>query len=79
MCGLSVEHFSHALKKRIGQSPYPFLIGQRQRRAKTLMLTANPSLAEIALASSFSAPPHLSRRFIAVQGVSPGLWRRFNG
>ncbi|WP_429300682.1 helix-turn-helix domain-containing protein [Paraburkholderia sp. GAS199] len=77
-CGMSSGHFSHAFKRQVGQSPYQYLISQRLLRAKTLMLTTQLPLVEIAVACGFSTQTHFNKRFLAANGISPGVWRRLN-
>lgn len=75
-CGLSVSHFARAFRQSVGASPHAWLVRQRIARAKTLMRTRGPSLAEIALACGFADQSHFTRVFAREERMSPGRWRR---
>ncbi|MGF6770595.1 transcriptional regulator GlxA family with amidase domain [Paraburkholderia sp. GAS199] len=72
-CGMSPGHFNYAFKQKLGQSPYQFLIAQRLARAKALMLSTQLPLVEIAAACGFAAQTHFNKRFVAANGMPPGM------
>ena len=75
-CGLSVGHFTRAFRKSFGMSPYRWLLERRIDRAKSLLVTSNLPLADIALRSGFSDQAAFTRAFGRIVGDSPGRWRR---
>jgi AraC family transcriptional regulator len=75
-CGLSVSHFTRAFRKSFGMSPYRWLLERRIDRAKSLLVTSNLPLADIALQSGFSDQAAFTRAFGRIVGDSPGRWRR---
>ena len=76
--GFSQWHFSRCFKVQFGCSPHRFIIEQRIRHAKDLLLRSRFTLADIALESGFADQAHLGRSFNRHVGVSPGRWRRKN-
>jgi transcriptional regulator GlxA family with amidase domain len=72
---LSPGHFSRAFAVSTGVTPHSYIIGERVRRAVTLLGTQE-SLAEIAFQCGFSDQSHFSRRFRREFGTPPSRWRR---
>lgn len=73
---LSVSHFSRAFRISTGLPPHQWLLQQRLKAAKQLMMVHDLPLAEIALSAGFANQSHFTRAFSAAVGVSPGAWRR---
>ena len=75
-CGLSVSHFTRAFRKSFGKSPYRWLLERRIDRSKTLLVTTDLPIADIAIRSGFSDQTAFTRAFGRIVGDSPGRWRR---
>ncbi len=75
-CGLSVSHFTRAFRKSFGMSPYRWLLERRTDCAKSLLVTSDLPIADIALRSGFSDQAAFTRAFGRIVGESPGRWRR---
>ena len=74
--GLSTSHFSRLFKSVIGDSPYRFLTRYRVERAESMMLKADRSLIEVAMACGFSDQPHFTRIFKQFRNLTPKAWRQ---
>lgn len=75
---LSVSHFCRAFKETFGDTPHVYIVRQRLKRARELMLTTNDSLSHIALACGLADQAHLSKLFRRELGQTPNSWRRGN-
>jgi AraC family transcriptional regulator len=75
---LSVSYFSRAFKTSFGTTPHMYIIHLRLEHAKTLMLTSQTSLSQIALLCGMADQAHLSKLFRREFGDTPGAWRRRN-
>jgi AraC-like DNA-binding protein len=75
-CGLSVSHFTRAFRNSFGRSPYRWLVERRIDRAKTLLITSQLPIADIAIRSGFSDQASFTRAFGRIVGDSPARWRR---
>ncbi|HEY4343161.1 MAG TPA: AraC family transcriptional regulator [Parvibaculum sp.] len=75
-CGLSVNHFSRAFRATTGMPPHKWLMHQRVKRAKLLVLNGDMPLSEIAIECGFSDQSHFTRVFGQATGLSPAAWRR---
>jgi AraC family transcriptional regulator len=73
---LSRFHFARAFKAAVGQSPHRYVSGKRLERAKALLVRADQSLVDIALALNFSCQANFTRAFRQVTGQTPGQYRR---
>ncbi|MDA9499193.1 hypothetical protein XI05_17315 [Bradyrhizobium sp. CCBAU 11357] len=73
---LSKFHFARAFGQAVGQSPHRYVSARRLQRAKALLLQGDRSLADIALALSFSSQANFTRAFRQATGQSPGQYRR---
>lgn len=78
LVSFSKSHFSRAFKRSLGVSPMAYVTTRRVERAKTMMISTDQQLTEIALACGFADQSHLNRSFRRMVGLSPGLWRRTN-
>lgn len=74
--GLSVFHFSRALKASTGLTPRGLVTRRRLQRAETLLTETRMPLAEVALATGFADQAHFTNLFRRETGVTPGAWRR---
>jgi AraC-like DNA-binding protein len=76
LCGLSRSHFARAFKRSTGLPPHRWLLTQRVRYAKDLLLRSTLTLDEISQACGFADQAHFSRVFAGFAGAPPGSWRR---
>lgn len=72
--GLSRWHLLRVFKKATGLTPHAYLNQVRVQRAKAL-IAGGAQLSDAALACGFFDQSHLSRRFKALLGVTPGQYR----
>jgi len=75
-CGIPVRRFADAFRVTTGMPPFRWLRGYRVERAKTLLVDARLSLAEIAYGCGFADQSHFTRVFSAATGVTPAVWRK---
>lgn len=73
--GLSTHHFGEAFKTSTGISPYRYLIDQRVRRAKELLLGTDQSIARIALEAGFASHSHFADHFRKLTSTTPMRYR----
>jgi len=76
LTNLSQSQFGRAFKAVTGVAPHRWQLNARIARAQQLMLDGDLSLAEVALATGFSAQSHFTRIFHRIVGSSPGHWKR---
>jgi len=76
LAGLSQSQLLRAFKATLGMPPHRWLLAQRVRRAKALMLGTGMSIGEVALECGFADQSHMTRVFSRIYGVTPGAWRR---
>ncbi len=75
--GLSSGYFCPAFKNTVGLTPQAYVMQQRLKRAKYLLMSATGvALNEIAFSCGFTDQAHLNNRFKAAYGISPGNWRK---
>lgn len=76
IANLSSGHFCRAFKTSIGETPHNHIIRRRLERAKTLMVTTDETLSQIACACGLTDQAHLTRLFRQHVGDTPLNWRR---
>jgi AraC family transcriptional regulator len=76
MVRLSTSHFGRAFRATTGRTPHAYVMARRMARAKILMRETAMPLSEIALECGMADQSHFSRVFSALEGISPGVWRR---
>jgi AraC family transcriptional regulator len=74
--GLSRFHFSRVFKNHLGLSPAKYIERTRVEQAKALIVSAEMSLANIALAVGFADQSHFTRRFRVHEGRTPAQFAR---
>lgn len=79
IAGLSPFHFSRVFKLATGETPYHFVGSRRLDRARSLLLTSELPLAELALACGFASQSHFTAAFTKATGMPPGRYRRQRG
>jgi AraC family transcriptional regulator len=75
-CGLSPGHFARAFKRSFGIPAHQYLIQQRVKMARTLLLHSDQSLLSIALECGFTDQSAFNRTFRSMIGAAPGAWQR---
>lgn len=75
VAGLSTHHFGEAFKTSTGRPPHRYLIERRIRRGKELLLGADRSIAEVALAIGFASHSHFTDNFRKLTGTTPSRFR----
>jgi AraC family transcriptional regulator len=75
MAGLSRSHFSRAFQQATGDPPQRFILKRRVCRARDLLSSDGPSIAQVAVRAGFSSQAHLSTAFKHEVGTTPGLYR----
>ncbi|WP_312016802.1 helix-turn-helix transcriptional regulator [Bradyrhizobium japonicum] len=76
LAGLSQFHFVRAFKNSVGLSPYQYVLSERVRAAKELLLNRNLSIADVALAVGFSDASQVNRAFRKLIGATSTVFRR---
>ena len=76
VAGLSPCHFARMFKQSTGRTPHRHLLDCRVTRAKQLLLTPSPSLAEVATQAGFYDQAHLTRCFRQFVGTTPASFVR---
>ena len=73
---LSNSHFHRAFRDSFGEAPHAHVLRRRIERARSMMLTTDEPLSQIALACGFSDQSHFTRVFHQSIGLPPREWRR---
>lgn len=71
LCGISVIYFRKCFKNVYGMAPMQYVHNLRLNKAKSLLLSASISIAEIAENTGYSNRYHFSKMFKLYTGVSP--------
>ncbi len=75
-CQVSASYFARAFRASVGMPPHRWVMKRRAERAKSLMISSDYTLAEIASMCGFVDQSHFSRVFARQTGMSPARWRR---
>jgi transcriptional regulator of acetoin/glycerol metabolism len=73
---LSVYYFARAFKTSTGVSPHRYVLEQRVKRARQLLVQTDLPLSAIASAVGFFDQGHFSRQFRSLVGTTPSSFRR---
>ncbi len=73
---LSRYHFARSFRESLGETPYQYILRNRIKRAKTLLLMPGLTAIEIAKRTGFSDASQFSRMFRKATGVTPLAWRK---
>jgi AraC family transcriptional regulator len=77
-CSLSVSHFARCFARSFGASVHRYRIRLRVEQAKTLLMTTDAPLAEIAALCGFCDQAAFSRAFSKIEQLTPARWRKIN-
>jgi AraC family transcriptional regulator len=72
-------HFCRIFKHATGMTAFTFVEQCRIRRAQTLIVETDLSLADVALMVGFADQSHFTRRFHLYVGATPGVFAREHG
>ncbi|TPM21733.1 AraC family transcriptional regulator [Mesorhizobium sp. B2-3-5] len=75
-CELSVNYFARAFRRTAEMPAHKWLMRERVRQAKNLLLNMEMPAAEVAVACGFTDQSHFTRIFSQLEGKSPARWRR---
>jgi AraC family transcriptional regulator len=73
--GVHPTHFTRAFRRHFACSPTEYVVRLRMEWAKAALLTSDVSLAAIALEAGYSDQASFTKRFRAVVGCTPGVFR----
>lgn len=73
--GLERHELSRQFRRRLGTSPYRYLVQRRVLLARK-KIAEGDALNDIALCCGFSDQSHMTRTFRSAFGMSPGRWRQ---
>lgn len=73
---LSPDYLSHVFSERTGESLTTFILNERIKKAKELLLLSQNSIRDIALISGFPSISYFSRQFKSITGKTPQEFRK---
>lgn len=73
---LSPDYLSHVFSERTGESLSTFILNERIKKAKELLLFSQKSIRDIALSSGFPNISYFSRQFKSLTGKTPQEFRK---
>lgn len=76
LAGLSPTHFNRRFRQLLRMTPTAYLRSVRIQRARTLLVTTQKSLAEIATLTGFTDQSHFTKRFRQTTGLTPDAYRK---
>lgn len=74
--GLSSSHFMALFSNSFGMSPWQYVLKVRLSKVRIMLASSSRSVTEIALATGFSTPSHMSASFRRHFGLTPVAYRR---
>jgi AraC-like DNA-binding protein len=72
---MSPYHFARLFKRSTGVPPHRFVVRQRIARARAILATQEPSVAQISRMVGFRTPSHFTTVFRRVTGITPRGYR----
>jgi len=72
---MSPYHFARLFKGSTGVPPHRFVVRQRIARARGVLATPEPSIAQISRMVGFRTPSHFTTVFRRLLGITPGAYR----
>lgn len=73
---LSPDHLSHIFREQTGRSLTDYIMEQRVKRAKELLLASDMSVRDVALASGFQNISYFAKQFKRRTGKTPQAFRK---
>lgn len=77
--GVPSNIFGRVFRDCYGTSPHQYVLSRRLERARTLLLSTDLPIAEIAFDAGFSSQSHLTTAFGRLIGMPPAEYRRAGG
>jgi len=78
LAGYSPNYFHNVFRSVMGKTPQDYLMEERLRQAKRLLVQTEKTLSEIAYECGFSSQSHLCARFKQSVFCTPGEYRQRN-
>lgn len=75
LCGISEVYFRRLFLAAFGVSPKEYIIQKRIEYAKSLLMSGDFSVSEVAIITGYSEPCHFSRQFSKCVGISPKQYK----
>jgi AraC family transcriptional regulator len=72
---MSPYHFARLFKSSTGVPPHRFVVRQRIARARAVLTSPEPSIAQISRMVGFRTPSHFTTVFRRILGITPGAFR----
>lgn len=76
VAGYSPNYFHHVFTSVMGKTPQQYLLEERIRRAKILLVQSEKTISEIAYECGFASQSHFSLRFKQATYSTPGEYRQ---
>lgn len=76
VAGYSPNYFHHIFSTVMGKTPQQYLLEERIRHAKILLVQSEKTISEIAYECGFASQSHFSMRFKEVVYCTPGEYRQ---
>jgi len=73
VAGLSISHLKPLFHATFGMPVHKYVLTRRVERAKTLLLTADMPLAQVALETGFAHQSHMTHWMRRLLGLTPGM------
>jgi AraC family transcriptional regulator len=73
--GISKYHFTRLFREKVGKTPFRHLTETRLAAARTMLVTTDLRVSEVALACGFAAATHFTTAFTARYGSAPLAFR----
>ncbi len=74
--GVTRSYFTSVFTKKIGLSPYEYLVGVRIEKAKNLLENSSLNISEIAYSVGFAGIERFSSMFCNREGISPAAYKK---
>ncbi|MBB5684953.1 AraC family transcriptional regulator [Sphingobium boeckii] len=76
IAGISPRHFGRVFWRETGETPHNYVMMRRVERAKSLIVSQQGSLEEIAKTCGFADQSHFTRSMKKAMNITPDRWRR---
>ncbi len=73
---LSPDYLSHVFREKTGESLTAYILAERMKKSKELLLTSQMSIRDVALSSGFPNISYFSRQFKNITGKTPQVFRK---